>query len=144
MQFLINATGHAVVMFPPEYPNRVPTSERKHFVRSGGAKVIPQGSITIRIDERTGHSVPMECLLEDLGTINLRRVDSQAVGVKVYKDDGGQTTLPPVKEGVFYLVSNTVAANLGREDMMMPTDAVLDVRGRIVGCRAISRRLRLR
>ena len=50
--------------------------------------------------------------------------------------------LPPVQEGVMYVVSNVVAQAAhaaARKDVLVPYDLVRDRHGTIVGCRGFSR-----
>lgn len=53
---------------------------------------------------------------------------------------GAVTGLPEQQEGVVYVVSALVAQAVdGRDDVVIPDDAVRDEQGRIVGCRAFAR-----
>ncbi len=53
---------------------------------------------------------------------------------------GEVTGLPEQQEGVVYVVSALVAQAVdGRDDVVIPDDAVRDEQGRIVGCRAFAK-----
>jgi hypothetical protein len=66
---------------------------------------------------------------------------SEFEDVEIFKTEfGGITNLPPVIDGVFYIVSRMVldAAPLSRQDLLAPGDLVRDCAGNIIGCKGLS------
>lgn len=62
-------------------------------------------------------------------------------GVEFFKTEfGGITDMPPVIDGVFYIVSRMVldAAPKSRQDLLAPGELVRDSSGNIIGCKGLS------
>lgn len=79
-------------------------------------KILPSGEV-LRLEEK----------ISPCGEVNGIPVVEKALG--------GQGKLPPVKEGVFYIVSLPVAQAVKRQDFLVPDDLVRDGEGRVLGCR---------
>ena len=63
-------------------------------------------------------------------------------GVDVFESRFGEVVdLPPLKEGMVYVVSGLVLAALNdRSDVYSPGELVRDSSGRVIGCRGLTRR----
>jgi hypothetical protein len=55
---------------------------------------------------------------------------------RVWIDEG---SLPPKKEGTFYIVSLAVATHSKRNDFIVPDELVRDENGNVIGCRSFCR-----
>lgn len=52
---------------------------------------------------------------------------------------GEVTNLPEPQDGVIYVVSGLVEANVAREDVFAPGELVRDDAGRVIGCKGLKR-----
>lgn len=93
---------------------------------------------------------PNDAILTILSA-GLARATTERVQIGTIETDGGSTIplfrttfgaiagLPDPAEGVVYLVSNSVAQAVRRDDVLIVDDLVRDGEGRILGCRAFAR-----
>lgn len=79
--------------------------------------IIPEASDPLRLDEVTEPVEPVADI------------------PRVRKKLGGLHELPPVQEGVFYIVPLAVAQAARRPDFLVPDDLVRDAKDRVIGCR---------
>jgi len=76
-----------------------------------------------------------------LGNLPLGNALGAEYHIPIYDNEYGEVQgLPPVKQGVYYIVSRMVAeAAWDRHDLLVPNDTVRDANGRIIGCRSLYR-----
>lgn len=92
------------------------------FMASGEERVFPASGYVARCSHTT---------------MTVDTVEGIPVNVTTF---GDVTGLPDPVEGVNYIVSNLVAQSVkGRTDVFFPCGAVRNIKGVIVGCKALSR-----
>lgn len=95
----------------------------------------------------TPHTVTVNNNVIEASDYALPRVNSKAIQVdSIMLEDGGiipimkteygeVKNIPPVQEGVIYIVSRMVAAALPeRKDLFFPSELVRDSEGKVIGC----------
>lgn len=90
---------------------------------------------------RVVHEIPTsEVIRCAVSTAHVGTLVVGDVTIPVTSSVYGEANLPPVEDGVFWVVSALVrAAHPERDDLLVPADLVRDEEGAIIGCRSLGR-----
>ncbi len=96
--------------------------------------IVRDGEVVLTIP-RSGQIARCEEVVENLGSVT---VDGIEIPI-IRKSLGKVENLPEPQDGVRYIVSLAVAkAAVGRDDLLVPGQAVRDEQGRIIGTSALA------
>lgn len=98
--------------------------------------IVRDGEVILTIP-RSGVVARCEEVVEDLGSL----LTDEGIKIPIIRKTLGKVeNLPEPKEGTRYIVSLAVAkAAVGRDDLLVPGQAVRDEQGRIIGTSALAK-----
>lgn len=123
---VINLTPHDIIMFKADAPNIVDEPEFTGWYLT----TIPKSDNAIRLDEKI------------IGSFNLmQQIKNVIFEIPIkHVQYGHITNEPPQVQDTFYVVSlATALAVRGRWDFLVPYREVRNLKGTVIGCRALAK-----